>query len=217
MTEQSSRRKECDLIMKGGITSGMVYPEAVLELHQDYDFKCIGGASAGAIAAAATAAAQYAEVRTRERAVEGAGFRGLRALDDELRQPGKILDLFQPTGRARPLLAIFLAALRGAHKAKGWRSVLRAGAHVGCALVVEVPVALLIGAAAGFGVIAAFSALVHGAALSAPVLCALFAAAGACIGALVQLLAIFFGVLPKQGFGICRLHVAIPPRGESCR
>ena len=51
-------RKECDLIMKGGITSGVVYPRAVLELHRNYDFRCIGGASAGAIAAAATAAAQ---------------------------------------------------------------------------------------------------------------------------------------------------------------
>ena len=47
--------------MKGGITSGVVYPEAVLELHEDFDFRCIGGASAGAIAAAATAAAQFGE------------------------------------------------------------------------------------------------------------------------------------------------------------
>ena len=47
----------CDLVMKGGITSGIVYPNAVLALSRDFRFKNIGGTSAGAIAAAATAAA----------------------------------------------------------------------------------------------------------------------------------------------------------------
>lgn len=47
----------CDLVMKGGITSGIVYPNAVLALARDFRFKNIGGTSAGAIAAAATAAA----------------------------------------------------------------------------------------------------------------------------------------------------------------
>ena len=47
----------CDLVMKGGITSGIVYPNAVLVLAREFRFKNIGGTSAGAIAAAATAAA----------------------------------------------------------------------------------------------------------------------------------------------------------------
>lgn len=209
MTGDSSRRKQCDLIMKGGITSGVVYPEAVLELHQDYDFKCIGGASAGAIAAAATAAAQYADVRRQDadRSMpRGTGFAGLRALNDELRQPGKMLDLFQATGKARPLLAVFLAALRGAHKAKGWKSALWASLNVSGALVAEVPVALLIGAALGFGVLELFALLVDGAARAAPLLRVLSVLLGACIGAIVQLLAILIRILPEQGFGICRLH-----------
>ena len=50
---------ECDLIMKGGITSGIVYPKAIHHLSQHYRFRSIGGASAGAIAAALSAAAQY--------------------------------------------------------------------------------------------------------------------------------------------------------------
>ena len=41
----------CDLVMKGGITSGIVYPNAVLALARDFRFKNIGGTSAGAIAA----------------------------------------------------------------------------------------------------------------------------------------------------------------------
>jgi predicted acylesterase/phospholipase RssA len=51
-------RFECDLIMKGGITSGIVYPPAVVEIAKDHRFRSIGGSSAGAIAAASTAAAE---------------------------------------------------------------------------------------------------------------------------------------------------------------
>src|SRR5436190_18734054 len=102
-------RKQCDLIMKGGITSGVVYPEAVLALHARYDFRSIGGASAGAIAAAATAAAQHGE------AAAGSGFQGLAALNADLKRPGGIVDLFEPTPRAAPLFRVFLAGLRGAH------------------------------------------------------------------------------------------------------
>ena len=51
--------KQCDLIMKGGVTSGVVYPPAILELAKDYRFRSVGGTSAGAIAAAAAAAAEY--------------------------------------------------------------------------------------------------------------------------------------------------------------
>jgi hypothetical protein len=41
----------CDLIMKGGITSGIIYPAAVCELASTFHFKNICGTSAGAIAA----------------------------------------------------------------------------------------------------------------------------------------------------------------------
>jgi len=49
--------------MQGGITSGVVYPALVCKLAEEYDFQSIGGTSAGAIAAAITAAAQYARNR----------------------------------------------------------------------------------------------------------------------------------------------------------
>ncbi|HKN43180.1 MAG TPA: hypothetical protein VJW23_04600, partial [Propionibacteriaceae bacterium] len=47
-----------DLTMEGGTTSGVVYPLAVCELATDFRFRNVGGASAGAIAAALTAAAE---------------------------------------------------------------------------------------------------------------------------------------------------------------
>jgi hypothetical protein len=54
--QQPLPNRYCDIVMKGGITSGVVYPPAVVELSKTYTFKNIGGTSAGAIAAAVTAA-----------------------------------------------------------------------------------------------------------------------------------------------------------------
>ncbi|MGZ8606951.1 MAG: hypothetical protein ACXWXQ_07895 [Actinomycetota bacterium] len=38
---------ECDLVMKGGITSGVVYPPATLPRKERYRFRNTGGASVG--------------------------------------------------------------------------------------------------------------------------------------------------------------------------
>ncbi len=50
---------QCDLVMKGGITSGVVYPRAMARVARDYRIRSIGGTSVGAIAAVLTAAAEY--------------------------------------------------------------------------------------------------------------------------------------------------------------
>ena len=54
----------CDLVLKGGITSGVVYPRAISRLARSYQIKGVGGTSAGAIAAAFAAAAEYRRRRT---------------------------------------------------------------------------------------------------------------------------------------------------------
>src|ERR671930_2470083 len=51
--------KQCDLVMKGGITSGVVYPRAISRIARDYRLVNVGGASAGAIAAVVAAACEY--------------------------------------------------------------------------------------------------------------------------------------------------------------
>ena len=56
----TSDLKPCNVVMKGGITSGIVYPGLVCKLATRYRFESIGGTSAGAIAASLTAAAEYA-------------------------------------------------------------------------------------------------------------------------------------------------------------
>jgi len=94
---------ECDLVMKGGITSGIVYPKAAVELSKSYRFRGIGGSSAGAIAAAGTAAAELGR--------STGGFDKLDALCEELAKPDALLNLFQPTRATRPVMRFGLAFL----------------------------------------------------------------------------------------------------------
>jgi hypothetical protein len=70
--------KYCDLVMKGGITSGIVYPNAVLALAREFRFKSVGGTSAGAIAAAVTAAAACGDRRKTAGTTATIAGRGLR-------------------------------------------------------------------------------------------------------------------------------------------
>jgi predicted acylesterase/phospholipase RssA len=58
-----AERRKCDIVMQGGVTSGVVYPGLVCKLAEYYNFQNIGGTSAGAIAASLTAAAEYARRR----------------------------------------------------------------------------------------------------------------------------------------------------------
>lgn len=101
---------ECDLILKGGITSGVVYPGVVSELRKTYRFRNIGGTSAGAIAAAATAAAEVG------RQTGKGGFDKLDALPEWLGADGgdghtNLSNLFQPNEVAQPFQAILQSLL----------------------------------------------------------------------------------------------------------
>lgn len=93
----------CDLVMKGGITSGVVYPRAVVALSRKYRFENIGGTSAGAIAAVVTAAAEYVRMT--------GGFAKVEALPQDLSKT--LREKFQPTPHLAPLFGLALAALSG--------------------------------------------------------------------------------------------------------
>jgi len=99
--------RECDLVMKGGITSGIVYPQALLELAQEYRFRSIGGTSAGAIAAALAAAAEYGREPSDPK-LPG-GFERLRDLDEWLSTGRNLLNLFQPSRSTAALYRVLLA------------------------------------------------------------------------------------------------------------
>jgi len=96
--------KQCDLVMKGGITSGVVYPSAIKRVSQDYILRNIGGASAGAIAAVVAAACEY-----RRREGQPGAFDGLDAVIKQLGEAGFVQGLFQPSLKAKPAFDVALA------------------------------------------------------------------------------------------------------------
>jgi predicted acylesterase/phospholipase RssA len=102
ITAADGTLKKCDLVMQGGITSGVVYPGAVKELSSEYQFVSVGGASAGAIVAAATAAAELG------RKTGKSDFTALDKAMESLDKRGFLLGLFQPTRQAKPAFDVLL-------------------------------------------------------------------------------------------------------------
>jgi predicted acylesterase/phospholipase RssA len=100
-------KKYCDLVMKGGVTSGIVYPLAIQKLSREYWFKNIGGTSAGAIAAGVTAAAEC----RRRRTGEDAGFARMAKLPDDLAKDGFLLSLFRPDPGTKRIFEVLLAGM----------------------------------------------------------------------------------------------------------
>ncbi len=102
----------CDLVMKGGITSGVIYPAAAYELSDKYSFKNIGGTSAGAIAAAVVAAA---ELGRRNGAGtdphKKGGFDVVKGLSSEISSNGKLFRLFTPNKRTSKVFNVALNVL----------------------------------------------------------------------------------------------------------
>nr|WP_240980139.1 patatin-like phospholipase family protein [Ramlibacter agri] len=60
----------CDLVLTGGVASGVVYPWALVELARHYRFRRIGGNSVGAMAAVLAAAAEYGRCTGQDGAFE---------------------------------------------------------------------------------------------------------------------------------------------------
>jgi predicted acylesterase/phospholipase RssA len=101
------RLLDCDIVMAGGVTSGIIYPGAVAMIARRYSFRCIGGTSVGAIAAAVTAAAEYG----RRTARNPAAFAQVAALPGKLGERGRdghtrLFHLFHPQKKTEPLFAL---------------------------------------------------------------------------------------------------------------
>lgn len=174
----------CNIVMKGGITSGVVYPLAVVELSKKYRFAGIGGTSAGAIAAALTAAA--------EKGREQGGFEKIAKVAEDL--PHRMRGLFQPTPRHKPLFGVLM---RLAVKQGGGRKALGV-------------IGLVVAAYPGTAVLGALPALVLlalGWRLGSPLMAVVTA-----VLALVVFMALAFALrlkrivtreLPESDFGLC--------------
>lgn len=180
----------CDVVMKGGITSGLVYPLAIRELANKYRLHNIGGTSAGAVAAAIAAAAEY-----RRQHEPDMGIDAYKIMDEIPKTMSKdLLTLFQPMPDMRPLFEMLIAVQKGKTPASKVGGAVLAGvrgypllaAGAGVLVGLGLPqVALALGLKLGVGFRALLPVLGGGAGLSAGVVHA--------IGK----------ELPANGFGLC--------------
>ena len=194
---------ECDVVMKGGITSGVIYPRLISTLSRVYKLRSFGGTSVGAIAAAAGAAAQLGRVT-------GANPDSFTTLDKLPKELGDVavgatdsmlFRLFQPQkALARPF-----AVLKAALNAKSAVGRVKA---IALKLLVEFPVAALIGAVPGLVVFA------YAVSLGA-VFGVVFAAVGALVGAVVGAVLCLSRELPKNEFGLCDGMPGIAGKGPA--
>jgi predicted acylesterase/phospholipase RssA len=131
--DYSKPTRTCDVVMKGGITSGVVYPHALCELARTYRFANVGGTSAGAIAAAGAAAAEHGRDR--------GGFEKLAGLPEWIGGGENLVGLFQPSPATRSYHRLLMAGL-GRTGAGKWL-------RVGAAALRSFPLAAALGLAPG--------------------------------------------------------------------
>ena len=188
--------RHCDIVMKGGITSGVLYPPAVHELSKEFRFKNIGGTSAGAIAAALTAAAEH----WRYRESTNQGFEILEQLPRWLGQTTKrnsnLFSLFQPHARARGIFRIITAGI-GTKRMKWLRVVLTA--------IYSFPLSAALGALPGLILLVlAYRSSQTGFSFYWTIACALLLTVG--VSVLVTAYAVYrraIKIIPENYYGIC--------------
>ena len=134
VTQQPDPQRFCDLVLTGGVASGVVYPWAIIELARHFRFHSIAGTSVGAIAACLAAAAEYGR-----RTGFGDSFEAIRRVPASLAEPvsarpgepdsgtvTRMESLFQPGPQGRRLFAL-VRDLIAAHYAPGpgraWRGL----------------------------------------------------------------------------------------------
>lgn len=185
-------RRLCDIVMKGGITSGVVYPLAICKLATSYVIKNIGGTSVGAIAAAITAAAEY-----RRRNGSGNGYVELAKLPGFLGRPGALLALFAADPQAKRLLKIALSLI-------GNSSFIAKARRLICELVIQYFWIPILSIASIFGcVVAAASPLAPGAVWRCLLVAILFGVIAALVFLGIRLAFEIVAVLDRNKFGWC--------------
>jgi hypothetical protein len=174
--------------MKGGITSGVVYPHAVCELARVYRLRNVGGTSAGAIAAAVAGAAELG------RTSANGGFKMLAGLPDWISTDNHLFRLFQPQRRTKRLYRLLLAGLGGGVKAK---------LRILAAALRSFPLAALAGVSLGvLGIVVA--ARSNGLILAVGVVCGtVLALLGLVLALLVRIVLELGRALPGNRFGLC--------------
>jgi predicted acylesterase/phospholipase RssA len=192
--DYSHPERECDIVMKGGVTSGVVYPFAVCELAKTYRLVNVGGTSAGAIAAAAAGAAEAGRA--------GGGYQRLAELPGWLASGTNLLSLFQPQPTTKRLFSLLVSSLGHPGKVR----------RVATALLRGYWLAALLGSLFGLAVIVVAALFASGVGLVlALVAGAIVALVGLVIGISVGVYRDLLGI-PHNSFGLCSgLGDATPP------
>ncbi|HLY01624.1 MAG TPA: hypothetical protein VKR56_03920 [Candidatus Cybelea sp.] len=198
----SDPRRPCDVVMKGGITSGVVYPAAICEIAKAFDLKGVGGSSAGAIAAALAAAAQYRRYHDAEN--PEAGYEQLATIPDWLATDENLFNLFAPDDRTRPLFETVVALMTPQPMASRARR-----------LIASHWLSAALGALPGILYFWAAWYLVPRPLIALHVLAALLVlVAGAIFGSALKLGAVILRELPKNDFGMVKGAVTEEPGGN---
>lgn len=186
--------QECDVVLKGGITSGVVYPAALVEFAASYRLRSLGGASAGGIGSALGAAAEFGRA--------DGGFDKLGALPGQLGD-GRLAALFAPQRATRPLLRVMLAAT-GQNRAGPARQGVARLVVLVLTVLRSYPVAALLGVLPGHAVVV-LGVLAGGATGIGLALCGLIlGVVGIALAIALRLVRQFGRDVPENLFGICR-------------
>jgi predicted acylesterase/phospholipase RssA len=183
--------------MKGGITSGVVYPGAVAEIAKEFRLRGIGGTSAGAIAAAAAAAAEFGRLTNNPDS-----FRDFAELPTFLGRTSKrgitnLFTFFQPQPKTKPIFNALVGALEAKSAWSGAIGLLRNASF-------SFPLATIIGIVPGAVLLAL--ALTHEAGLLT-LYSVLLGIALLILGPVmvlpIRLIHRFGQVVPENFFGLC--------------
>lgn len=192
---------ECDIVMEGGVTSGVVYPTFVARLSRRFRLRSIGGTSVGAVAAIAAAAAQF----RRNGTASTDGFDRMEQIPGQLQEAvagkSRLFSLFQPCPDLQRHFSVMSASLNRANK-------FNAFVCASATLITRFPLGAVLGALVWGLCFYTSHALINGSGLIPPSLLALLwfgLSALGCIwsGALAQMVLTTWTGLRKNRCGIC--------------
>jgi predicted acylesterase/phospholipase RssA len=221
--EEPPTDRFCDLVLMGGVASGVVYPWAIVELARAYRFRNIGGTSVGAMAAALAAAAEYGRRQGALRPFET--LRRTPAALAKILPDGRtrMLSLFQANDRGKRLVKLWGNLARGepgkqgASDAAFWRPAFKIVRKVSCAFWLP----CLLGALAGLVPVLAcalfFGASTSGVWCVVTILALLLALIGAIVGVLWAVWSDVQHGLVDNGLGLCKGGTLEPPGPEGER
>ncbi len=221
--EEPPADKFCDLVLMGGVASGVVYPWAIVELARAYRFRNIGGTSVGAMAAALAAAAEYGRRQGAPNPFEP--LRRTPAALAKILPDGRtrMLSLFQANDRGKRLVKLWGDLARGepGKKQAGETAFWRPAFNIVRQVVRAFWLPCLLGALAAFVPVLTFLLLngraTIGASLLAAFLALLLVPIGATVGVLWALWSDVQHGLVDNGLGLCKGGTLEPPGPEGKR